>query len=158
MKLDDIDIDAKTVIVRRGKRAKTRMVGWSSESMTVQLEMWLEKAPESGYVFPVVRSPKGNKGEKLSPNAFRFQFAKYVKEAGLPEWVTPHVLRHSFSTFFLRSGGNVFHLQKALGHANLSQTQIYTHVVDEDVLDAMRSLHMEDTPGVRPRGGARDLS
>ena len=154
LKLDDINIDAKTVVVRRGKGKKTRTVAWSSESMTVQLETWLQKAPESQYVFPVVRSPRGNKGEKLSPNAFRGTFAKYVREAGLPEWVTPHAIRHSFATFFLRSGGNVFHLQKALGHANLSQTQVYTHVVDEDVLDAMRSLHMEDIHSGRPRAVA----
>lgn len=86
--MEDIDTEARTAVVRCGKRAKTRMVGWSSEGLTVQLEAWLEKSPESQYVFPVVRSPKGNKGEKLSPNAFRATFAKYAREAGLPEWVT----------------------------------------------------------------------
>jgi len=144
---DDIDIEEQTAVVRRGKRNKTRTVAWSSETLTVMLEKWMEKRPESSFLFPVVRSPKGRKGEKLTPNAFRQQFTKYVREAGLPEWVTPHVLRHSFATFYLRSGGNVFHLQKALGHANIQQTAIYTHVVDEDVLDAMRALHRRDDIG-----------
>jgi integrase/recombinase XerD len=61
-----------------------------------------------------------------------------VDRAGLdPETVTPHVLRHTCATEMMRRGVNLRIVQEALGHKNISTTQIYTHVVNEDVIKAM---------------------
>ena len=56
-----------------------------------------------------------------------------------PEVVTPHVLRHTCATEMLRRGVNLRVIQEALGHKNIATTQIYTHVVNDDVRRAMSS-------------------
>jgi len=52
----------------------------------------------------------------------------------------PHTLRHGFATGLYRETGKIRLVQKALGHANLSTTQIYTHIVDEELEDALKSF------------------
>jgi site-specific recombinase XerD len=75
----------------------------------------------------------------LDSRGFRITFKKYVEKAGLdPGRVTPHVLRHTCATEMMRRGVNLRVIQEALGHAWVSTTQIYTHVVSEDVKRAMQ--------------------
>ena len=103
----------------------------------MMLERWKKKRPPSDYLFPTIRS-KAGKGKRIEPRQYRSQFDRYVVKAGLPEWTTTHVLRHSFATQFLRDGGNIRTLQIVLGHASLATTERYLHVTDADVAKAMR--------------------
>ena len=133
----DVIVAEKKVTIQRGKGGKTRVVYWSSDELSMLLEKWKKRRPKSDYLFPTIRSADG-KGSRIEPRQYRIQFDRYVKAAGLPEWTTSHVIRHSFSTNFLRNGGNIRTLQIILGHSSLATTAKYLHVTDADVAKAMR--------------------
>lgn len=67
-------------------------------------------------------------GSRLTPRSVERLLKKYLAHAGLPAAITPHKLRHSFATHMLDAGADLRGVQELLGHANLSTTQIYTHV------------------------------
>lgn len=72
--------------------------------------------------------------ESLSPPAMRSRLAKAAKAAGISQRVTPHMLRHTAATQLIEAGVDIRYIQRLLGHASLSTTEIYTHVSD-------RALH-----------------
>jgi len=97
--------------------------------------------------------PKGKKGSAFmfpsrakQGHLTRARFAQLLKElaveAGLdPKRVSPHVLRHSFASHLLAHGADLRALQQMLGHADISTTQIYTHVLDERLKQLVNSAH-----------------
>ena len=133
----DVIMADNKMTIQRGKGKKTRVVYWRSDELSMLLEKWKKRRPKSDYLFPTIRSKDG-KGKKIEPRQYRIQFDRYVEKAGLPDWTTSHVIRHSFATNFLRNGGNIRTLQVALGHSSLATTEKYLHVTDQDVAKAMR--------------------
>ena len=65
---------------------------------------------------------------------------RYALKAGIEKNISPHTLRHSFATDLYRETTNIRLTQKALGHSNLATTQIYTHIVDEELEGALKSF------------------
>jgi integrase/recombinase XerD len=127
----------------RGKGDKERMVPLSDAARRAIVE-WLPVraaalAPgqTSRFLFP----SRGRLGHLT-----RQRFAQLLKEAALaanidPARVSPHVLRHAFASHLLHNGADLRVVQTLLGHADISTTQIYTHVLEERLKSLVRDLH-----------------
>jgi integrase/recombinase XerD len=129
--------DPRMLLVK-GKGGKERMVPLSPPARAA-LAAWLkardeaeaaeraEGHPASAFLFPFA-----SKAGHLSRNLFFAQLKAIAAAAGLdPAKVSPHKLRHAFATHLLARGADLRSIQALLGHADVSTTEIYTHVLDE---------------------------
>lgn len=81
------------------------------------------------------------RGKALSRERVRQIIKARAKEAGLPENVYPHIMRHSFATHLLENGADLRVIQDMLGHADLATTQIYTHVEQKRLMQLHQRFH-----------------
>ena len=130
-----------------GKGAKERIVLVSSRAKDF-LEKYLRTVrfmiPEEGTkIEENENSPIfiNKTGFRLQPQSIRTALNDIVKKIELPKKVTPHVFRHSFATKLLENGADLRVVQELLGHASISNTQIYTHVSTERLKAVYDSTH-----------------
>lgn len=94
---------------------------------------------------PVAKDSKAlffNKsGGRLTDRSIRRIINKYITKASIQQKISPHTLRHSFATHMLDHGADLRSVQELLGHANLSTTQIYTHITTERLKSAYAKAH-----------------
>ena len=81
------------------------------------------------------------RGERLTRQGFWQKLKEYARSAGLNAHISPHTLRHSFATHMLSGGADLRSVQELLGHANISTTQVYTHLTTEHVRRAYDKSH-----------------
>jgi integrase/recombinase XerD len=81
------------------------------------------------------------RGERLTRQGFWQKLKEYAKAAGLDAQISPHTLRHSFATHMLSGGADLRSVQELLGHANISTTQVYTHLTTEHVRSSYDKSH-----------------
>jgi integrase/recombinase XerD len=81
------------------------------------------------------------RGERLTRQGFWLILKGYARAANLGSEITPHTLRHSFATHMLRGGMPLRNVQEMLGHANISTTQVYTHLTSEHVREVYERAH-----------------
>ncbi len=84
---------------------------------------------------------RGGERMRLTPRSIERTIEKYVKKAKIPIKATPHTLRHSFATDLLLNGADIRSVQEMLGHANISTTQIYTHITNRQLKEVHKAFH-----------------
>lgn len=153
-----IDLQPGKLKVINGKGGKDRVL-WFNDSTLNLLRVWRERqAKEVGDMDYVFTASTGN---KLKDRDIRSMVYRYAEKAGIQEEaekyyrdqegnelsetykekkVKPHTFRHTFATDLLRETNNLRVVQKALGHADISTTQIYTHIVDTELEEAMKGF------------------
>ena len=125
--LDTRDMDLEERVLRvTGKGSKTRLVPIGRKAVEA-LQAWLRlRATRLAEGETAVFT--GRCGQRLGVRAVQQRVHRWAQRRGLPGDVHPHTLRHSFASHLLESSGDLRAVQELLGHADISTTQIYTHL------------------------------
>ena len=142
LKLNDLNMDVG-FIKCVGKGSKERIVPLGSHARKA-IDKYLDKAR------PRLIRKKSTEtelfltrlGKKMTRQNFWKLVKSYARDAGIKKHISPHTLRHSFATHLLERGADLRVVQEMLGHANISTTQIYTHINKE----RLKSIHHKYHP------------
>ena len=126
LNIDDIDfIDRVLTVIGKGKKARNLPIG----KFAIQaIDDWLKSRQQ------LVKNNKeralfiSNRGSRISPRSVQERIKRWAVKQGLSGNVHPHMLRHSFASHILESSGDLRAVQELLGHADISTTQVYTHL------------------------------
>ena len=120
----------------RGKGGRERMVPLTDRARAAVADWLAVRGSDSAFLFP---------GTGRSGHQTRESFAGHLKRlagaAGVTAPVSPHTLRHAFATHLLAGGADLRSVQALLGHADISTTQIYTHVLDARMRELVEGKH-----------------
>ena len=137
LNLEDLDEISGTVIAR-GKGKKERLCPIGETALKV-VRSYLARRPKKLKVpYALFVSQKGT---RLSARQVDRMLVRYVRLAGLSPSIHPHSLRHSFATHLLDRGADLRSVQELLGHANLTTTQIYTHITPQRLKKVYDKAH-----------------
>lgn len=142
LRLQDIDLDVGFVRTI-GKGDKERVVPLGRKAIEAVRAYNQRGRPYLGKPGSL-KAPElflNNRGRRLSRQGLHAIIKHYVRMAGLPDDVSAHTLRHSFATHLLEGGADLRAVQEMLGHADLSTTQIYTHVTTAHLQKIYQDAH-----------------
>lgn len=141
VRLNDINYSKREIALGHTKNKKAQIIPLSSSLETVLKEyvrMWRKDAPIDAWLFP-------NVGEdKLTTNALRHAFSRYCGSRGVDR-TNIHGLRHNFAKGWVQNNGNMFALQKILGHSSLDMTRKYVKLFSEDIKEDFDKFSPLDT-------------
>jgi integrase/recombinase XerD len=143
--LYEVNLQERMLRVIEGKGRKDRVVPVGKVAASYLAEYIRAVRPillgdqQTPAVFVTAR------GAPFKTNNLRQQFILHRDRAGLPDIITVHSLRHTCATEMLKGGASIRHVQELLGHASISTTQIYTHVVQTD----LKKAHARTAPSER---------
>jgi site-specific recombinase XerD len=133
----DVDLDAKHLHVRRAKGGQPQIKFLNTHLRGI-LRRYLQWRKRQGESCPALFISQ--RGTRLSPRQVGYRFAHWLREAGIEKAISPHGLRHTFATRLYSRTGDLLVVQRALGHRNIATTEIYTHLVDGALEEALERL------------------
>ena len=140
LKLQQVHLNAGYLVVR-GKGDKERLVPmgeWACEALRSYLEEGRVAILRKAFHQSVFLN---HRADRISRQGIWKIIKQYSKVCGIHKNLTPHLLRHSFATHLLENGADLRSLQAMLGHADISTTQIYTHVARTRLKEIHRTFH-----------------
>ena len=142
LRMDDLHLDQGFCLCR-GKGNKERLVPLNRRCVQALRRYLSQQRPElaARAPMPPVHVLLSARGNPLSRQRVWELVKRYARRIGAPEDVSPHTLRHSFATHLLAGGADLRQVQELLGHANLTTTQLYTHVDPSRLLRVHRKFH-----------------
>lgn len=132
LNIKDLNLPSATVRVKQNKADKERVLPMYDRARKA-LELYLQKGRLQ--LVKDLEEPAlflNHRGRRLTRQGLWLIIKAYVEKAGMDAEVTPHTLRHSFATHKLKEGADLREIQKLLGHANISTTQIYAQISRRD--------------------------
>jgi integrase/recombinase XerD len=143
--LVDLDLDRVNMLVGtllvRGKGDKERVVPMGEYAIETLQSYLRSGRPALAKGKPSKALFLNRRGKRISRQAVWKILKAYASRAGLRESISPHMLRHSFATHMLEGGADLRAIQELLGHADISTTQIYTHVASSRLKEIHRKYH-----------------
>ena len=144
---DSINLERREFMVRgKGKKDRPIFIDKSTaECIEDYLNMRTDTLPSLFLNNSANQQIPSTSGDfrRLTPRSIERIVQKYTRLAGITKHVTPHTMRHSFATDLLMNGADIRSVQSLLGHANISTTQIYTHITDPHLKEVHEKFHSE---------------
>ncbi len=132
------DLYEKKILIH-GKNKKDRFIYLDDSTKLLINEFTKDRTDVYGFLF------KGRDNPGISKTQVQHIVKLLGEKAGIPIRVTPHIFRHSYATALLDNGCNLRFIQELLGHADISTTQIYTHVTNINLASAYKKYHVSLT-------------
>lgn len=139
---DKINIEKGEYTVR-GKGNKVRIVFLSPPCQDA-VKQYINKRTDTDpalFIHHVTNQYEKTRDNRLTSRAVQKIVKKYASQTGIIKKITPHALRHSFATDLLAAGAHIRSVQEMLGHSNLSTTQIYTHITNQQLKEVHKKFH-----------------
>ncbi|MFQ6122704.1 MAG: site-specific tyrosine recombinase XerD [Dehalococcoidales bacterium] len=140
LNLGDVDTEGGTVRCF-GKGHKERLLPIYEQAARAVKEYIEETRPKLAHDKEESALFLNPRGDRLTRQGFWQKLKEYAKAANLDTQISPHTLRHSFATHMLSGGADLRAVQELLGHANISTTQVYTHLTTEHVRRTYEKSH-----------------
>lgn len=139
LNIDDVSLPGSFIRCESGE--KTRIIPIYPEALQ-SLHEYIDSVRPKMIAVPTEHSLFVNvSGERMSRQGFWKIIKYYQEKAEINKDITPHTLRHSFAVHLLENGADLRSIQEMLGHADISSTQIYTHVIQKQLKDVYNKAH-----------------
>lgn len=131
LRVEDVRLHDDAIVIRNTKSKHDRVLS-IPDNLFMDFQKLTYHRPGSAYVF------EGGHGGRWPMTNFNRAFKQHLKRCGLPDTITPHVLRHSFGTHLVRQGVHVVMVKELMGHEHIQSTMTYTHADPETLKTAIK--------------------
>ena len=135
--IDDFDLPGKKLHIKKAKGGQPTIKYINGKLFKI-LEAYVKDRRRFDVDCPALFISQWRR--RLDDRTFAFRLQKWAKKAEINKTVTPHTLRHTFATILYAKTKDIIAVQKALGHTYLATTQVYTHIDDQDLQNALEAL------------------